>query len=268
MKTTVGLALLALVASAHAVRSAGTSLVLTTAGFGTDDWGNTTGVGDELLLGGPDGEFLPYVWDSVSAGGGFAFGYASLDSGKIGALAKSVKSTPEDFPYHNMPFHTQADVDLWETLGFDNPTTDTVYQPFSIHIDGFFSDAKPDRQPWEWSAYADLYAYLSVDDYVQNVHFDTSGHWSKDFTIDAGFYLTPGHSVHTVKYGLGLYAMDGATSDFSHTLTPTLNLLPGVSFTSSSGRYLQAVPEPGSFIALGAGLLGLLRRRKTPRSGG
>ncbi len=77
--------------------------------------------------------------------------------------------------------------------------------------------------------------------------------------LDINATLSGGSAA--IYYGAGIL-------DFSNTAALTLDLPPGVTFTSESGVFLTAVPVPAAVWLFGSGLLGLIgiARRRSSRS--
>jgi len=115
----------------------------------------------------------------------------------------------------------------------------------------------------------------SLSGYTPRIDGETQGGWAS-FSMSAnsvnnihfdGIYDLVGNELLSdVTGNLTAICNNGPSCDFSHTATIRLGLPAEVDFTSGSGVFLSAVPEPasGHLIALGLGVFGcaLARRRR------
>jgi len=85
-----------------------------------------------------------------------------------------------------------------------------------------------------------------------------------NFIFDGVYALHGASGDITVSGALNVIGANGMSADFSHTALYGLDLPAGVSYTSDSGVFLSAVPEPCTLILLIASCagFGMLKRKR------
>lgn len=149
----------------------------------------------------------------------------------------------------------------------------TFVLPVSFHLEG---DVAPGSATSLHRGFVEYHAafsqFGSSNAFQVNDHVDTLGHFDQTFAGTVAFtYFGP--TVPTValfEAQLTIPQLDAGGVDFFHTLSAHVDLPAGFTLTTSSGLALfpPAVPEPGTWMLMAAGLVGLALGRRLVRSEG
>ncbi|HEX8523064.1 MAG TPA: PEP-CTERM sorting domain-containing protein, partial [Tepidisphaeraceae bacterium] len=145
----------------------------------------------------------------------------------------------------------EAGAILAETLSFTSALDHNEIVPFHFFVDGVLSEA---------------FASATFEYWVTGMSFSSINTLlSGDNDFLYGMVIPAGQSqtikVYTVL-GARVQPSINMYSDYSHTAKIRLDLPTGITFTSASGTFLTAVPEPACLGLVAAVALGMTRRRR------
>lgn len=195
---------------------------------------------------------------SIGAGAR-GYGGASLASGALHAFASAEpRERCPTVSYCNGMVSTAY---FWDTLTIHNGVNAGLISPW-ISIDGTLDGtASASVRFYAGGANSNFWSHL--DSYAPKQALS-----SGSTTLNEDAMWVPAYGDTTIFVYASLTARAdggptwGAVADFGNTLHFNIDLPEGASFTSASGTFMSAVPEPGSAALLLAGSLGLIAWRR------
>lgn len=189
---------------------------------------------------------------------------ASLADGKLHASATATRMSCGPRGCHTKTGGTATAI-YWDTISFVNGQNIGLAD-IELSIDGIMSE-QGSQASVRWYIGNKPGGFWSDVDRYAETHRLSNG----TTVIDDGLVLPLGNSTFFVYAELTVSALavgnwEGggwdAVADFGNTLHFNWTLPEGVSYSSASGQFMTAVPEPAAWLLMSGGLAGLLLRRR------
>jgi hypothetical protein len=234
--------------------------------------GGTFGTWAGTYRGNSDGGIGAYGAESTSAADPYARGWAA-GSLATAALHASAVTSPQPCSWVNCRTTSEAiaTVAFWDTITFVNGQN-TGLAPVRLVVDGTRSVSGSwtglhwymGRMPSDF--WRDTSRYTEFTEL-----FSGTTEVGDDLLVPLGettWFIYARMTVQAASYGWNGGGSTPGFADFGNTLHVQWTLPEGVSFSSASGQFMSAVPEPASVLPMLAGLavLGAWRQARAKRA--